>query len=345
MPNSFAIVSLVNQRLQILISCAALVAAVSCAVVKFAVSAAAIDGGVQARSSGSPSSRAAESEPVRYASRFITVEDTRLHYIVQGAGRPVVLIHGNPGSAEDWLPVFTPLASRPKVFAFDRPGHGQSARPKHADATVELQAQLIHDALAQLHVERPIVVGHSWAAALALDYALRYPKDVAGVLIVAPAVYEDHEGGSFLTGMTTVPVIGDAANIMFAPLLGPSVIRGELKKAFSPDAVPDSYLHKALTDWTKPSHVRAYAHDDESFNPSLRKISGHYVEIKPPVSILAGDSDLIVSGKENAVRLHDELPTSRLIVLPRTGHEIPFTHPKPVIAEIERLQRLSHGRA
>jgi pimeloyl-ACP methyl ester carboxylesterase len=297
---------------------------------------------VQARSSsvakGNP-----ESEPVRYASRFVTVDGTRLHYIMQGTGQPVVLIHGNPGSAQDWLPVLNLLAARHKVIAFDRLGHGHSDRPKHGDATVEVQAQLIHGALAQLHVERPIVVGHSWAAALALDYAMSYPKEVAGILVVAPAVYEDNDDGSFLTGMTTVPVIGDAANFMLTPLLAPSVIRSELKKAFSPDAVPDAYLRAALAEWSKPSHVRAYAVDVETFNPSLRKLTPHYSEIQAPLSILAGDSDLVVSGKENAVRLHDELPKSRLIVLPRTGHEIPYTRPKAVVSEIERLQRLSHS--
>jgi len=313
-----------------------LLATVSFAVVRLAIPAAATGGG-QALSSvaSSSASTVPQSDPVRYASKFVTVKGTRLHYIVQGTGRPVVLIHGNPGSAEDWLPVLTPLATRHRVFAFDRPGHGHSQRSKHGDATVEVQAQLIHEALTQLHVERPIVVGHSWAAALALDYAINYPDDVAGVLVVAPAAYEDHEDGSFLTGMTTVPVIGDAANYMLAPLLAPSVIRGELKKAFSPDTVPGSYLQKALTEWTKPGHVRAYAHDDEIFNGSLRRFSPHYNEIKTPLSILAGDSDLIVSGKDNAVRLHDELPSSRLVVLPRTGHEIPYTRPKPVVNEIE----------
>ena len=69
-----------------------------------------------------------------------------------------------------------------------------------------------------------------------------------------------------------------------------------------------------------------------------------YAEIAVPVSILAGDSDLIVSEKENAERLHEALPRSRLIVLPKTGHQIPFTHPQSVIDEIERVQRLSRAR-
>jgi pimeloyl-ACP methyl ester carboxylesterase len=283
-----------------------------------------------------------EAQSLRYASKFVTVDGTRLHYLVQGNSRPVVFIHGNPGSAQDWLAEFMPLASRHKVIAFDRPGHGRSQRPKH-EATVEVQAQLLHDALAQIGVERPILVGHSWGAALALAYAIEYPSEVAGVVVVAPAAFETHDG-SFLTGLPTVPVIGDAANYVLTPLIGPSVVRGELKKAFSPDPVPKNYLKTVLSEWTKPSKARAYALDEDVYNPSVKKFSPRYAEIVVPVSIVTGDSDLIVSEKDNAGRLHELLPKSRLIILPKTGHQIPFTHPQSVIDEIERVQRLSRAR-
>ena len=273
----------------------------------------------------------------------MTVNGTRLHYIVQGTGRPVVFVHGNPGSGQDWMAEFVPLASRHKVIAFDRPGHGRSQRPKHGDATVEVQAQLLHDALAQLRIDRPILVGHSWGAALALVYAINYPNEVAGLVVVAPAAYESHDG-SFLTGLPSVPVIGDAANYVLTPLIGASVVRGELKKAFSPDPVPKNYLKAVLSEWTKPSKVRAYARDEDLYNPSVKKFSPRYAEIAVPISIVTGDADLIVSEKENAARLHEALPKSRLIVLPKTGHQIPFTHPQSVIEEIERVQRISRSR-
>jgi pimeloyl-ACP methyl ester carboxylesterase len=285
-----------------------------------------------------------QSERSRSTSKFVTVDGTRLHFLIKGAGRPVVLIHGNPGSGQDWTRLFGPLAAHHKTIAFDRPGHGRSERPKQIDATVEVQARLLHDALKQLHVERPIVVGHSWGGALALVYAINYPKEVAGVVLVAPAVYESHDGVS-LTSLPTVPVIGDALNSMLTPLFGASVVRDELKKAFSPDPVPKKYLRSVLSEWTKPKKVKAYSLDEASLNDSLKKFSPRYAEINSvPVSILAGDSDLIVSEKENAERLHQALPKSHLIVLPKTGHQIPFTRSQAVVNEIERVQKLSRVR-
>jgi pimeloyl-ACP methyl ester carboxylesterase len=286
-----------------------------------------------------------ESERSQSTSKYVTVDGTRLHFVIRGAGRPVVLIHGNPGSGQDWTRLFGPLAADHRAIAFDRPGHGLSQRPKQGDTTVEVQARLLHDALKQLHVERPIIVGHSWGGALALVYAINYPQEVAGVVLVAPAVYESQDATSLLTQLPAVPVIGDAVNSVFTPLFGASLVRSELKKAFSPDPVPKNYLRSVLFEWTRPKKVKAYSQDDASLNDSLKKFSPRYPEISVPVSIIAGDSDLCVSEKDNAERLHQALPKSHLVVLPKTGHQIPFTRSQAVVDEIERVQKLSRVKS
>ena len=285
-----------------------------------------------------------QSERSQSTSRFVTVEGTRLHFVIKGAGRPVVLIHGNPGSTQDWTRLFGPLAANHKAIAFDRAGHGRSERPKHSDTTVEVQARLLHDALKQLHVERPILVGHSWGGALALVYAINYPQEVAGVVLVAPAAYASQDGVSLVTEFPALPVIGDAVNFVLTPLFAATFVRSELKKAFSPDPVPKNYLRSVLSEWTRPKKVKAYSLDEASLNDSLKKFSPRYPELTVPVSILAGDSDLIVSEKDNAERLHETLPKSHLTILPKTGHQIPFTRSQAVVDEIERVQRLSRVR-
>jgi pimeloyl-ACP methyl ester carboxylesterase len=286
-----------------------------------------------------------QSERPKSISKFVTVDGTRLHFVFRGAGQPVILIHGNPGSTQDWTRVSGPLAADHRVIAFDRPGHGRSERPKHGETTVEVQARLLHDALKQLHIDRPIVVGHSWGGALALIYAMTYPKEVGGVVLVAPAVYESQDGVSLLTTLPAVPVIGDAVNFVLTPLFAATVLRSELKKAFSPDPVPKNYLRHVLSEWTRSKKVKAYSLDEASLNDSLKKFSPRYSEIDVPLSILAGDSDLIVSEKEQAERLHKALPKSHLTVLPKTGHQIPYTRPQAVVDEIERVQRVSRVRS
>ena len=233
--------------------------------------------------------------------------------------------------------MYGPLSSRYCGFAFDRPGHGHSDRPNHRDITVDVQAQMLHTALEELNVEQPILVGHSWGGALALAYALEFQEDVAGLVLLAPAVYEGDDGVSFLTKLPALPFIGDLINFLFTPLLGASVVREDLQKAFSPDPVPKHYLRHVLTEWTRPKKVKWYSVDDTLLNSSLPKFTPRYSEIHVPVAIVTGDSDLIVPAKENAHRLYDALPNSELVILQKTGHQIPFTRTEAVVNAIDRV--------
>jgi pimeloyl-ACP methyl ester carboxylesterase len=277
------------------------------------------------------------------SSKFVKIDGARLHVVIKGSGQPVVLIHGNPGSCQDWSRLYSPMASRYQTIAFDRPGHGHSERPNHEDITIEVQARLLHATLKELRVESPILVGHSWGGALALIYALLYPESLAGVVLVAPALYDSQDGVSFLTKLPALPLVGDLVNFLFTPLLGAWVVREDLKKAFAPDRVPKHYLRSVLSEWTRPRKVKWYSVDDALLNDSLRNFSPRYSGLRLPIAMVTGDSDLIVPLEENSRRLHRELPHSELVVLERTGHQIPITRPEAVVEAIDRVRMLSRS--
>jgi pimeloyl-ACP methyl ester carboxylesterase len=163
-------------------------------------------------------------------------------------------------------------------------------------------------------------------------------------------------------------VIGDVLNFLFTPLLGAWLVRTDITKAFSPDPIPHHYLRHALSEWTRPKKVKWYSIDDALLNQSLPKLSQRYAELieshsdsnlshsvqanafengsrlRMPVSIIAGDSDQIVPLDQNARRLHQALPGSELIVLAKTGHQIPFTGPGAVVAAIDRVAAISRWK-
>lgn len=268
----------------------------------------------------------------------MNIQGMNLHFVIKGSGRPVVLIHGNPGSCQDWSKLYSSLTQRYCAIAFDRPGHGHSERRTNSgNVSVEVQAQLLHVALDKLSVERPILVGHSWGAALAAVYALLYPREVSGLVLLAPAVYESDDGVSFLSKLPAWPVIGDVLNFLFTPLLGAWLVRTDLTKAFAPDKVPKAYLRHTLAEWTRPSKVKWYSVDDALLSSSLPAFTSRYSELQLPVAIVTGDADQIVPAMENAHRLHKALLHSTLTVLPDTGHQIPFTQAQAVINAIEEV--------
>ena len=102
-----------------------------------------------------------------------------LHYSDRGTGQPVVLIHGNAVTGDDYNTsgVAELLLKQHRMVIFDRPGFGHSERPHGRLWTANEQAELLHKALRQVGVERPVVVGHSWGTIVALALAEQHPAD------------------------------------------------------------------------------------------------------------------------------------------------------------------------
>lgn len=109
-----------------------------------------------------------------------TDEATKLAYDDEGAGRPVVLLHGLTFDRRTWRPIIERLDNAStRSIAIDLPAHGESDGPPAAFD--ELTAQL-HELLSSLAVDRPIVVGHSMSGGLASSYASTYPT--CGVVVI-----------------------------------------------------------------------------------------------------------------------------------------------------------------
>lgn len=97
---------------------------------------------------------------------------TRLTYEIRGDGTPVVLLHGLTFDRTTWRPITERLANEVQTIAIDLPAHGESPPPA---VRLDELAQRIHDLLASLGIDRPVVVGHSIGGSLAFLYAGHFP--------------------------------------------------------------------------------------------------------------------------------------------------------------------------
>lgn len=104
---------------------------------------------------------------------------TRLAFETHGSGVPVVFLHGLTFDRTTWRPIMDRLGERVRSIAFDLPAHGHSGG---APAPLTEVAAAVHAALADLGVARPIVVGHSMAAGVAVNYAAAYPSQGAAIV-------------------------------------------------------------------------------------------------------------------------------------------------------------------
>jgi pimeloyl-ACP methyl ester carboxylesterase len=115
--------------------------------------------------------------------RFMQAGPVRTRYLTWGTGgSPVVLVHGAFESAMTWEPTARLLAGTHRVYAFDLVGFGYSQRDGHY--SLDDQVRQLVAFLAALGLDRPVLVGHSSGAAIAVEATLRAPDRVAGLMLL-----------------------------------------------------------------------------------------------------------------------------------------------------------------
>jgi len=277
------------------------------------------------------------------AGRFVAVDGGRLHVLELGRpdAPPIVLLHGASGNLGDMrLALGERLASGYRVILVDRPGHGWSNRPdRRGDATPARQAALIHQALTQIGVGRAIILGHSWGSAVATAYALAYPQDVAGLVLLAPVTHPWPGGVALINHIVTAPLIGPLiARTVILPA-GYILMQFGVAAVFAPQTPPDDYVRRtSLELLLRPSEFTANAEDLIALKAAVTLQAPRYGEIRTPVSIISGDdTDTIVSTEIHSRAIAAQLPQARLTVLPGVGHMVQYAAPDIILQEVDRV--------
>ncbi|WP_084113223.1 alpha/beta fold hydrolase [Belnapia moabensis] len=271
--------------------------------------------------------------------RFMTVDGVRLHYTDSGRGQPILLIHGNAVSGEDYETsgLAAQLRERHRVIIIDRPGFGHSERPHGRLWTAMEQGALLRQAMHQIGVERPVVVGHSWGAIVALSLAVQHPAEAAGLVLLSGYYHWTLRPDVLLVVPGAVPVLGDLLRYTVSPLLGRLLMPLLKRGMFSPAPIPARFRTEYSDAMAlRPSQIRATSSDGALMIPGALHLRGDYATLPMPVAILAGQGDKVVFAKR-ARQLHAEIPGSTLEVLPGVGHMVHHSAPDDVAAAIERI--------
>lgn len=271
---------------------------------------------------------------------FVEVDGVRLHYEDRGQGQPIVILHGNGAMAKemDISGLVDLAAGKHRVIVFDRPGYGYSERPRSTTWDPVAQAQLLHRALRQLGIDKPVVVGHSWGTLVAIAMALEHPNDVRGLLLLSGYYYPTLRLDVALLSPPALPVIGDLMRYTVSPVLGRLLWPAMVRKLFAPASTTARFAADYPV-WMglRPSQLRAAAEEAGLMIPAAARLAKRYRELSVPVTIMAGAGDLQARYQLHSERLHKELPQSELIVVPDVGHMIHHSVPEKVMSAIDRL--------
>ncbi len=118
--------------------------------------------------------------PFDFESRFVEVLGSRMHYVEQGSGAPILLLHGNPSSAFIWRNVIPKLSSQGRVIAPDLIGHGQSDKP-NIEYSYRQHVEHLTAFIEALGLQNLTLVVHD-AGNIGFSYAAQHPENIRGII-------------------------------------------------------------------------------------------------------------------------------------------------------------------
>jgi pimeloyl-ACP methyl ester carboxylesterase len=223
---------------------------------------------------------------------YAAINGLKMYYEIHGQGTPLVLIHGGGSTIKSTFGHILPeLAKTHQVIAVELQAHGHTLdidRPLSFEQDADDVAVLLN----QLHMDKADIMGFSNGATTALQIAIRHPKMVNKLVLLAALYKRDGMQPGFWDGMNQVSI------------------------EQMPQPLKDAYL-EANPD---PKGLQAMFERDATRMIHFKDISDADIKnIQAPALVINGDADVILT--EHALTLSHTLPHARLAILPGTHGE------------------------
>ncbi len=242
----------------------------------------------------------------------------KVHFVRQGEGRPVLLVHGIAASLHDWDALLPRLAAAGyAAYALDLLGHGESGKPPTRVYRMEWLFGHFARWVEALRLKQPpVIVAHSLGGYLALEYTLRFPQRVRALVLTNPyytlaqlppllrLVYRHPRPSGFL--LRRVP-----AGLFRLLVNAASLSAGRIGAGRRP--LPAAVRRQTARDYRRTAPGAYHLlHTSRDLAPLLPRIH-------TPTLLLWGDRDLTLNPKSFPA-MRDVLPAARGVPLRGEGH-------------------------
>jgi haloalkane dehalogenase len=266
-----------------------------------------------------------------YAPRYAEQDRLRMHYVDEGAGDPILLLHGEPTWGFLYRRMIPGLAGVGRVVAPDLFGFGRSDKPvDQAAYSYDAHARSIERLALELDLRELTVVVHDWGGPIGLRFAVTHPDRVARLVILNTGVGVGAPSEPWLRFRALVREVGTdftasrLVQVACVSRLDEDAVRGydapfpvgEAKAgalAF-PELVPTEPDHPsaaamlevraALGRWEKPALV-LFSDSDRVFSPAHAERMAAHIPGAVPAEIVAGAGHFLQEdkGEEIAERI------------------------------------------
>ncbi len=274
--------------------------------------------------------------------RFVEVDGERLHYVEEGAGPPLVMIHGLMGSSRNLTYALSAqLRERFRVITLDRLGSGYSTRQTGTAADLPAQARQIAAFIKTLDLDKPLVLGHSLGGAISLALALDHPHAVSGLILVAPLTHPQRMLPPVFLSLAVRPAwlrrwMSHTLTVPVGLLTRGAVVKG----VFAPDAAPSDFATRGggLLGM-RPDNFYAASTEINTVNDHLPDMVKRYPQLTLPIGLIYGARDNVLDFQKHGQALASKVPGLKMQVVEGRGHMLPITATERVAALVEQVAK------
>jgi pimeloyl-ACP methyl ester carboxylesterase len=251
-------------------------------------------------------------------SQFMLLNDLEVHFKDGGANNsqaPILLLHGTGSSLHTfngWIPF---LEDSRRVIRLDLPGYGLTDSFEDGDYSIARYVEFLHSFTSELDLDRIVIAGNSLGGKIAWNYALEYPQEVDGLILINSAgVSTESKSKPVAFTLAQTPLLKH-----FLRFITPkSIARRSLEnvyydKSLVNDELVDRYFELTLCEGNRDAFIAR-------FNSIKRERPWKDLSlIQVPTLILWGEHDMLIP-VEAAHLFSQELPNDSLVILPGMGH-------------------------
>ena len=268
-----------------------------------------------------------------YKGPFVRVDGTLLAYRAWGThGSPVVLVGGFIEPSWVWREVGAILGRRHRVYALDLPPFGFSER--RGPYTLAHWTQLLEGFEARLGIVRPVVVGHSLGAGVAVSAAVQAPARTSGIVLLDGDALPGGGGPRWLGDLLVPPWYTSVYRLVTG---SDWIFRRGLRSAWGSGTPPftKAFIHA----WQEPFRVSGTASAFKSMLPhGVQGVStATLARVRIPRLVVWGADDhvdSVTAGRRTAAILH-----ARFVEIPAAGHLSMLAAPQAVARAIATFAR------
>ena len=272
----------------------------------------------------------------------IVVDGVRSPVLRTGAARSdeaVVFVHGNPGSARDWIDLIAGVEPFARTFAADMPGFGQADKPADFPYTVDGYAKHLGRMLETEGITRAHLVLHDFGGPWGLSWAAQHPDQVASVTLLNIGIMPGYKW-HYMARIWRTPLLGE----LFMATTNRTGLKLALKHG-NPRGLPQAYFDEMYGNFDKATRraVLKLYRATSDLGSYFQEWIAQLAPLRLPALVLWGDRDPYVSARYAEVQ-REFFAVERLVRLPDSGHWPMIDNPEAVrMAVVPFLQR--HAQA